>query len=74
VTDANQVDPERVGSQESESTGPRVTDKRRLDPETGKVRQATSGSGRILKPWWETTWQALSRAKTSTRTPPWRLT
>jgi molecular chaperone GrpE len=46
VTDANQIDPERVGSEESESTGPRVTDKRRLDPETGKVRHATSGSSK----------------------------
>jgi molecular chaperone GrpE len=46
VTDANQVDPERVGSEESEPTGPRVTDKRRLDPETGKVRHATSGSSK----------------------------
>ena len=46
MTDANQIDPERVGSEESESTGPRVTDKRRLDPETGKVRRATSGSSK----------------------------
>ncbi len=46
MTDANQIDPERVGSEESESTGPRVTDKRRLDPETGKVRHATSGSSK----------------------------
>jgi molecular chaperone GrpE len=42
VTDPNPVDqpvdPERVGSEESEPTGPRVTDKRRLDPETGAVR------------------------------------
>jgi molecular chaperone GrpE len=38
VTDSNPVDPERVGSEESEPTGPRVTDKRRLDPETGAVR------------------------------------
>jgi molecular chaperone GrpE len=45
VTDANPVDPERVGSEESEPAGPRVTDKRRLDPETGKVRDARPGSG-----------------------------
>ena len=38
MTDSNPVDPERVGSEESEPTGPRVTDKRRLDPETGAVR------------------------------------
>jgi molecular chaperone GrpE len=43
VTDANQVDPERVGSEESEPTGPRITDKRRLDPETGAVRHAGPG-------------------------------
>ena len=44
MTDANSfdqpVDPERVGSEESEPTGPRVTDKRRLDPQTGAVRGA----------------------------------
>jgi molecular chaperone GrpE len=45
VTDASQVDPERVGSEESEPTGPRITDKRRLDPDTGAVRHARSGSG-----------------------------
>ena len=45
MTDAHQVDPERVGSEESEPTGPRVTDKRRLDPETGAVRHPRSGSG-----------------------------
>jgi molecular chaperone GrpE len=49
VTDGNSVDqpvdPERVGSEESEPTGPRITDKRRLDPETGAVRGASSGSG-----------------------------
>jgi len=38
VTDANPLDPERVGSEESEPTGPKVTDKRRLDPSTGAVR------------------------------------
>jgi molecular chaperone GrpE len=45
VTDANPVDPEHVGSEESEPAGPRVTDKRRLDPETGKVRHPRSVSG-----------------------------
>jgi molecular chaperone GrpE len=45
VTDATPVDPERGSSVESEPTGPRVTDKRRLDPETGNVRHAPSGSG-----------------------------
>jgi molecular chaperone GrpE len=45
VTDANPVDPERGGSEESEPTGPRVTDKRRLDPETGAVRHARPGFG-----------------------------
>ena len=39
------VDPERVGSEESEPTGPRVTDKRRLDPETGEVRPVGDASG-----------------------------
>jgi len=43
VTDPNPVDqpvdPDRVRSEESEPTGPRVTDKRRLDPETGAVRK-----------------------------------
>jgi len=45
VTDAKPVDPEREGLEESEPTGPRVTDKRRIDPETGAVRHARSGSG-----------------------------
>jgi len=40
VTDANPHDPEREGSEESEPTGPKVTDKRRLDPKTGAVRGA----------------------------------
>ena len=48
MTDANPldqpVDPERVGSEQPEPTGPRVTDKRRLDPETGKVRDVRPGS------------------------------
>ena len=44
MTDANQADPERVGSEDSEPTGPRVTDKRRLDPDTGAVRDTRSGS------------------------------
>ena len=43
MTEANPVDPERAGSepvtsQEFEPTGPKVTDKRRLDPKTGAVR------------------------------------
>jgi molecular chaperone GrpE len=45
VTDANPHDPEGVGSEESEPTGPKVTDKRRLDPSTGAVRHpATANS------------------------------
>ena len=45
MTDVNPVDPEPVGSepvtsQEFEPTGPKVTDKRRLDPETGAVRDS----------------------------------
>jgi molecular chaperone GrpE len=40
VTEAHPVDPERVGSEDSEPTGPKITDKRRLDPETGAVRDA----------------------------------
>ena len=44
MTDANQADPEPVGSEDSEPTGPRVTDKRRLDPDTGAVRDTRSGS------------------------------
>jgi molecular chaperone GrpE len=39
VTDSNPVDPELGGPEESGPTGPKVTDKRRLDPETGSVRQ-----------------------------------
>ena len=43
MTEAKPVDPERGGSepvtsQEFEPTGPKVTDKRRLDPKTGAVR------------------------------------
>jgi len=38
VTEAKPVDPERGDSEESEPTGPKVTDKRRLDPKTGAVR------------------------------------
>lgn len=43
MTEANPVDPEHVGSEpvtseEFEPTGPKVTDKRRLDPKTGAVR------------------------------------
>jgi molecular chaperone GrpE len=48
VTDANQRDPEREGSEESEPSGPKVTDKRRLDPSTGAVRHATSATGDFL--------------------------
>ena len=46
MTDANPVGPESVGSGESEPTGPKVTDKRRLDPETGAVRRARPGFGK----------------------------
>jgi len=45
VTEAKPVDPKRVGSEESEPTGPKVTDKRRLDPKTGAVRHVGSASG-----------------------------
>jgi molecular chaperone GrpE len=45
VTEANPVDPERVGSEEFEPTGPKVTDKRRLDPKTGAVRGKASAPG-----------------------------
>lgn len=38
MTDVNPVDPVHVSSEESEPTGPKVTDKRRLDPKTGAVR------------------------------------
>jgi molecular chaperone GrpE len=41
VTGTNPVGPRAVGSDESEPTGPKVTDKRRLDPSTGAVRDAT---------------------------------
>jgi molecular chaperone GrpE len=34
-----------VGSEESGPTGPKVTDKRRLDPETGAVRDRDAASG-----------------------------
>ena len=44
MTDANQVDPEPGGSEESEPKGPKVTDKRRLDPDTGAVRSASFGT------------------------------
>jgi molecular chaperone GrpE len=40
VNDLNPVDRERVGTEESEPTGPKITDKRRLDPKTGAVRRA----------------------------------
>lgn len=47
MTDSNPLDPERVGSEpvtseEFEPTGPKVTDKRRLDPSTGAVRHPTT--------------------------------
>ena len=38
------VDPGGARSEESEPTGPKVTDKRRLDPETGAVRDGGAGS------------------------------
>ena len=38
MTEAKPVDPQRGDSEESEPTGPKVTDKRRLDPKTGAVR------------------------------------
>jgi len=38
VSDANSIDRERADAEESEPTGPRITDKRRLDPQTGAVR------------------------------------
>lgn len=38
MTEAKPVDPERGDSEESEPTGPKVTDKRRLDPKTGALR------------------------------------
>jgi len=41
VTGTNPVGPRAVGSDEFEPTGPKVTDKRRLDPSTGAVRDAT---------------------------------
>ena len=49
MTDANPRDPEREGSepvtsQEFEPTGPKVTDKRRLDPSTGAVRHPDTGT------------------------------
>jgi len=48
VTDTNSVDPGGVGSEESGPTSPavpKVTDKRRLDPVTGALRDAGEGSG-----------------------------
>jgi molecular chaperone GrpE len=39
VTDVNPVVPEHVGPEESEPSGPKITDKRRLDPQTGAVRR-----------------------------------
>ena len=48
MTDTNSVDPGGVGSEESGPTSPavpKVTDKRRLDPVTGALRDAGEGSG-----------------------------
>jgi len=45
VTDAHAADPVRRGSDESEPLGPRVTDKRRLDPTTGAVRHPRPEAG-----------------------------
>jgi molecular chaperone GrpE len=47
VTDANSIGPDRAGSEESEPTGLRVTDKRRLDPQTGAVRHPGDGPGAV---------------------------
>ena len=44
MTDANSIGPDRAGSEESEPTGLRVTDKRRLDPQTGAVRHPGDGA------------------------------
>ncbi len=44
MTHANPLDPRHVGSEESEPTGPKVTDKRRLDPQTGAVRATAPAS------------------------------
>ncbi len=38
MTEAEPVDPQRGNTEESEPTGPKITDKRRLDPKTGAVR------------------------------------
>ena len=38
MTEAEPVDPQRGNAEESEPTGPKITDKRRLDPKTGAVR------------------------------------
>jgi molecular chaperone GrpE len=45
VTDVNPLDPAPEGSEESEPSGPKVTDKRRLDPVTGAVRDPGAPSG-----------------------------
>ena len=48
MTDTSSVDPGGVGSEESGPTSPavpKVTDKRRLDPVTGALRDAGEGSG-----------------------------
>jgi molecular chaperone GrpE len=55
VTEPHPVDPEHVGSDESEPTGPKVTDKRRLDPKTGAVRGKTTHPQDLPEPDSETT-------------------
>jgi molecular chaperone GrpE len=57
VTEPHPVDPEHVGSDESEPTGPKVTDKRRLDPKTGAVRGKTTHPQDLPEPDSETTRQ-----------------
>lgn len=48
MIDANSLDPQRADSEESEPTGLRVTDKRRLDPQTGAVRHGGSASRSVV--------------------------
>ena len=48
MTDVNPLDQERVGSEESDPTGPKITDKRRLDPATGAVRNTARATGDFL--------------------------
>ena len=47
MTGVNPADRERAGSEESEAAGPKVTDKRRLDPVTGAVRPARSAEEKM---------------------------